>query len=225
LSAARPGHGDHWLAALDQGDPRLRDVLSPPLDAPEPLTTHRAALTEALDIVQVTARRRLVTAFPEPRATALVHLRPRELLLWETRVEGWLVAEHEAAGALTFFLTDLADNAERYQKARGVVALEVGGLGYALHRVPSAEGPSRLRPARERDARFLPDDYTVDADVRDIHPAGGGEVLDLAFQGDLVLPIALRQPTALAPGDRAHGYLWLTARWPEEQPSSTPPRR
>lgn len=219
------GHGDHFLAALDQGDPRLADAVSVPLDAPEAITTHRRALTEALDLVQVTARRRLVTAYPEPRATTLALLKPRELHLWETRVEGWLVAEHEGAGALTVFLTDLAENAAKYQAARGPIPLELGALAYTVHRAFGEASASRLQPASPRDARFLPDDYWFEADVRDLHPAGQGEVLDLEFQGGLTVPVVARESTALAPGSRAQGFLWLTARWPEEQPSSRAPSR
>ncbi|HUR68884.1 MAG TPA: hypothetical protein VM370_06525 [Candidatus Thermoplasmatota archaeon] len=220
----RPGHGDHWLAALEQDDPRLADVVAIPTDAPPGVHAHRQPLTEALDMVQVTARRakgddprsvaRLVTAYPEPRATALVHVRPRELHLWETRVEAWLVVEHEGAGALTLFLTDLVENAERYQRARGEIALEVGGLAYTMDRAPLAAGPSRLKPAGAMDARFLPDDYSFEADVRAVHRAGAGEVLDLAFQNGLAFPVASRHAAHLAPGDRATGFAWLTARWP-----------
>lgn len=211
----KPGHGDHWLAALDQGDPRVARALAPPLDAPEGVALRRSELTAALDMVQVTAKRRLVTAYPEPRATALLALRPRELLLWETRVEGWLVAEHEGAGALTLFLTDLAGNATRYERPGPQLALEVGALAYTLHRAHGHAGPSRLRPAARNDERFLPDDYRFEADVRGVHPAGEGEVVDLAFHGGLELPVATREPTGLRPGERAQGFLWLTGRLPE----------
>lgn len=211
----RAGHGDHWLAALDQRDLRLRDVLAAPLDAPEAVKLHRAPLTDALDLVQVTAKRRLVSAYPEPRATALVRLRPRELLLWETGVEGWLVAEHEGAGALTLFLTDLVEHAERYQKAKGPVALELAGLAYTIAHAHAHAGPSRLRPARQKDERFLPDDYWFEADVRGVEPTGEETVLDLAFHGELALPVVARQDPRLAAGDRAQGFLWLTGRWPE----------
>ncbi|HVM46342.1 MAG TPA: hypothetical protein VM582_10445, partial [Candidatus Thermoplasmatota archaeon] len=81
----------------------MLQALELPLDAAEGVALHRRALTSALDLVQVTAKRRLVTAYPEPRATTLLPLRPRELLLWETQVEGWLVAEHASAGVLTLF--------------------------------------------------------------------------------------------------------------------------
>lgn len=216
MTKAKPGHGDHWLAALDQADPRLVDVLAPPLDAPEAPTLHRLALNEALDLVQVTANRRLVTAYPEPRATTLLRVRPRELAVWDTGAEGWLGAEHEGAGALAFFLTDLVENARRYEKARKDLALEAGALAYELHRAPADAGPSRLAPAQPMDARFLPDDYWFQADVLAVHRAGAGEVLDLAFQGGLVLPTVVREPAGLAPGERAEGFLWLTARWPDE---------
>lgn len=219
----RVGHGDHFLAALDQADPRLVAAVGVPFDAPEAITTHRRPLTEALDLVQVTARRRLVTAYPEPRATTLALLKPRELHLWETRVEGWLVGEHPGAGALTVFLTDLAENAAKYQAARGAIPLELGALAYTVHRAYDDAGPSRLLPAAQRDARFLPDDYWFEADVQEIHPAGQGEVLDLAVHGGLVLPVVAREATALAPGARAQGFLWLTARWPEGQRSSRVP--
>lgn len=215
----KPGHGDHWLAALAQDDPRLGDALAVPLDAPDAVRAHRKPLTEALDMVQITARRRLVTAYPEPRAVLPARLKPRELHLWETRVEGWLVADHEDAGTLTLFLTDLVENAERYQKARGVVTLDVGAIAYTLRRAAPDAGPSRLRPAASRDARFLPDDYWYEADVEEIHPAGRSEVLDLRVQGALTIPTVVRETTPLAPGGRAEGSLWLTARWPEEQSS------
>ena len=118
---AKLGHGDHWLAALEQGDPRLVDALAAPLDAPDAVALHRFPLTSALDMVQVTARHRLVTAYPEPRATTPATLRPVELNLWETGIEGWLTAEHVhehgGAGVLTLFLTDLAERATDYQRA------------------------------------------------------------------------------------------------------------
>ena len=211
---ASTGHGDHWLAALPEGDPRLQDALAVPLDAPDGVGFHRSPLNEALDMVQVTARRRLVTAFPEPRATTLVVATPREMGLWDTKVEGWLVVEHETVGALTLFLTDLVENAKRYEGLQGPSPLEVGALAYTIRRAHEGAGPSRLRPAAKLDDRFLPDDYWFEADVQAVHPAGGGEVLDLAFQGGLVIPVALRDPSGLQPGDRAQGLLWLTARWP-----------
>lgn len=218
MSVAKVGHGDHWLAALEADDPRLADALAIPADTPEAVKLQRYALTDALDLVQVTAKRRLVTAYPEPRATALVRLKPRELLLWETGVEGWLVAEHEGAGALTLFLTDLVERASEYQRARGSIALEVGALAYDVRRAPANAGPSRLRPARLQDARFLPDDYAFDADVLGLHGAGEAAVLDLAFQEGLQVPVVSRR-AMLAAGERAQGLLWLTARWPEEQGS------
>lgn len=212
---AKPGHGDHWLAALDEGDPRLQDALAVPLDAPDGVALHRTALTEALDMVQVTAKRRLITAFPEPRATSIVVVEPREMGLWDTRVEGWLVTEHPDAGALTFFLTDLVESAKRYQEMEGPTPLEVGAIAYTLRRAQPDAGPSRLRPASRMDERFLPDDYWFAADVRSAHPAGQGEVLDLEFHAGLVVPVVLREPSGLQPGDRAQGFLWLTARWAE----------
>ena len=209
---AKVGHGDHWLAALEQGDPRLREVLEVPLDVGPDAALHRRPLTEAVDLVQVTTQRRLVTAYPEPRATALHDLRPRELALWETGAEGWLVAEHEGAGALTLFLTDLVENAAKYQKAKRALHLEVGALAYEIHR--ASPGASRLLPASRMDARFLPDDYWFQGDVLGVTPAGAGEVLDIAFQNGLHVPVATRAPTGLATGARAEGLLWLTARWP-----------
>lgn len=215
---AKAGHGDHWLAALPQGDARLLAVLEPPLDAPEGLRLRRAPLTETLDMVQVTLRRRLVTAYPEPRATALLQVKPRELALWETRVEGWLTAEHEGAGALTFFLTDLAAQAHRYAAAKGPIALEVAGLAYHVEPVPPrSRVPPRLAPAARADARFLPDDYWFEGEVREVHPTAGGDVLDLVLQNGLELPVVARLPTHAAPGDHLQGYLWLTARLPGEE--------
>lgn len=217
-----PGHGDHWLAALPQDDPRLRDAVAVPVDAPDALRLQRTPLTEALDMVQVTMRRRLVTAYPEPRATALAQARPRELVLWETRVEGWLVVEQPDAGALTVFLTDLAESAPRYAAASGRgLALELGALAYTAGRVESDPGPPRLMPASRLDERFLPDDYWFVALVEDVRPAGDGEVLECRFQGDLRLPVVFREATGLAPGDHAQGVLWLTGRLP---PVPTTPR-
>lgn len=211
----KPGHGDHWFAALEPGDPRMREALTLPIDAPDDVHLHRHELTDALDMVQVTAKRRLITAYPEPRATTLVTLRPRELLLWETGVEAWLVAEHAGAGALTIFLSDLVENAERYQKAKGTIALELAGLAYSLSAAHAHAGPSRLRPAAQKDERFLADDYWFEADVRSALPSLEGAVLDLAFQGDLSFPVVARQDPRLAAGERAQGYVWLTGRWPE----------
>lgn len=213
---ATPGHGDHWLAALEPHDARLRKVLETPLDAPSGLRLHRSPLNEALDMVQVTRDRRLVTAYPEPRATILLEGTPRELALWETRAEAWLTLEHDAAGALTVFLTDLVENAGRYASAgtRAGLRLEVGGLAYNLTRAPAWAGASRLEPAAKTDARFLPDDYAFEADVLEVHPSGQGEVLDLSFQNGLALPIVWRGRSGLEPGDRARGYLWLAARLP-----------
>jgi hypothetical protein len=215
-TAPRPGHGDHWLAALDEADPRLRGALAVPIDAPEPLTLHRRGLTEALDMVQVTRGRSLITAYPEPRATALVEGRPRELALWENRAEAWLTLEHPDAGALTLFLTDLAEHAPRYAAAgaRAALALEVGALAYRVD-LSVTSAPSRLQPAARADARFLPDDYSFDADVVEAHDAGDEEVLDLAFHGGLSFPVATRHPTGAQAGDRVRGYLWLTGRVPE----------
>lgn len=211
-----PGHGDHWLAALAPDDPRLQDALGVPVDAPGGVKLHRLALTEGVDMVQVTRDRRLVTAYPEPRATTLAQGRPRELSLWETRAEAWLTLDHEGAGALTLFLTDLVENAPRYAAAgtRGGIRLELGALAYNLTRAPPWAGASRLEPATRSDPRFLPDDYAFDADVVAVHPAGAGEVLDLAFQGGLVVPTAWKDRSGLGPGDRARGFLWLTGRWP-----------
>lgn len=217
MDPVKPGHGDHWLAALSQDDPRLRDILVPPPDAPAGLRLHRLPLTEALDLVQVTRERRLVTAYPEPRATALLEGRPLELALWETRAEAWLTLDHDGAGALTMFLTDLAENAGRYASAgtRSGLRLEVGGLAYNLTRAPAWAGASRLEPAAKTDARFLPDDYAFEADVIEVHPSGEGEVLDLSFQNGLALPVVWRARSGLEPGDRARGYVWLAARLPE----------
>lgn len=214
--APLPGHGDHWLAALAPDDPRLRAALESPLDAPAGLRLHRAPLNEALDMVQVTRDRRLVTAYPEPRATALVEGRPVELSLWETRAEAWLTLEHAGAGALTVFLTDLPERAGRYAAAgtRRGVQLEMGGLAYTMARSPPWGGASRLEPAVRTDRRFLPDDYAFEADVLEVRTAGAGEVLDLQFQNGLAFPVAWRDRSGLEPGDRARGYLWLTARWP-----------
>lgn len=215
----QPGHGEHWRAAIGEDEGRLAEVLEFPADAPEGVRLYRRHLTETLDMVQVTAKRRLITAYPEPRATTLLTVKPRELLLWKTGVEGWMVADHEAAGTLTFFLTDLVENATRYQKARGRLDLEVGAIAYVAQRAGPASGISRLRPAAKIDANFLPDDYAFDADVIGLRQAGGSEVLELGFQNGLVAPVATRTPTRLAPGERASGFLWLSARWPEEQGS------
>lgn len=217
----RPSHGEHWRAAVGEDEGRLAEAIAFPADAPEGVRLHRRHLTESLDMVQVTAKRRLVTSYPEPRATALVDLKPRELLLWDTGVEGWMVAEHEGAGVLTLFLTDLVENATRYQRARGTIALEVGGLAYTLERASPSAGPNRLQPAHRFDPMFLPDDYWGEADVQSAHGVGQAEVLDLAFQNGLTLPVATRRATRLGRGERAQGFLWLTARWPEEQGSST----
>ena len=211
----RPGHGDHWLAALHEDDPRLREVLETPIDAPDRLQLHREPLTRALDRVQVTHKRRLVTAYPEPRATVLVEARPRELLLWETRVEGWLVMEHPQVGALTVFLTDLAENANRYAAASGgPFRLELGALAYFLNPLPRPKGPERLAPAGRGDARFLPDDYAFEAQVLDVRDAGEEQVLEIQLQGDFTLLLTTRAPLRVEPGDRVEGYLWLTGRWP-----------
>ena len=214
--AATPGHGDHWLATLPPDDPRLQAVLAVPLDAPAGLRLHRSPLTEAMDMVQVTRDRRLVTAYPEPRATTIIEGAPRELQLWETRAEAWLTLDHEGAGALTLFLTDLPENAGRYAAAgtRRGLRLEVGGLAYNLTRAPPWAGPSRVQPAAGTDPRFLPDDYAFDADVVAVQPAGVGEVLDLEFQGGLAFPVAWRERSGLEAGDRARGYLWLAGRLP-----------
>lgn len=222
-----PGHGDHWLAALAQDDPRLQDALAIPVDAPGGLKLHRQALTDALDMVQVTRDRRLVTAYPEPLATALVQgVRPRELNLWETRAEGWLTVEHEAVGALTFFVTDLAENAPRYAAAgtRQGMDIELAGIAYALSRSAAARpaGPPRLQPASRTDARFLPDDYAFEAEVIDIAPMQEGEVLDLMFHGGLSLPVVWRDRSGVEPGSRVKGYLWLTGRLAESPTSKAP---
>lgn len=214
-ASIKPGHGDHWYAALEPGDPRMRDALTLPLDAPDAVHLHRLPLTDALDMVQVTAKRRLITAYPEPRATTLVTLRPRELHLWDTGVEAWLVAEHEGAGALTIFLTDLVENAERYQKAKGAIQLELAGLAYTMSAATAAAGASRLRPAAQKDPRFLPDDYWYEGDVRHVLPSTEGVVLDMGFQGKLSFPVVARLDPRLAEGERAQGYAWLTGRWPE----------
>lgn len=211
------GHGDHWLAVLEQDDARLRDMLMPPLDAGDGVQLHRTPLTDAVDAVKVTVRRRLVTAYPEPRATALVHVVPRALSLWETRVEGWLTAEHAGAGALTLFPTDLAEAAPGYQRAstRTGLDLELAGLAYLAERPPGdPDGPARLQPAARKDARFLPDDYWFEGDVVAVHPASDGAVVDLRFQGGLELPVTCRVLPPLAEGARLQGYLWLTGRLP-----------
>lgn len=210
-----PGHGDHWFAALEPGDARLTDALTIPPDAPDGIALHRRPLTAALDLVQVTARRRLITAYPEPRATTLLSLRPRELALWETRVEGWLVAEHEGAGALTLFLTDLVEHPDAYEKASRTLDLEVCALAYSVQPSPIAVGATRLSPARKKDERFLPDDYSFDALVRAAQPTEEDTVLDLEFQNGLVVPVTVRGRPRVEPGDRAKGFLWLTARVPK----------
>lgn len=214
-ASVKPGHGDHWLAALPQDDPRLAEMLVPPADAPDRLMLHRAPLTSALDSVQVTHKRRLVSAYPEPRATILVEARPRELLLWETRVEGWLVVEEPRVGALTVFLTDLAENAPKYAaaSASGPMRLELGALAYFINPVRRG-GENMLRPARATDARFLADDYSFDAEVLKVHDAGVESVLDLALQNGFELPVTARGAHAMRVGDRVDGYLWLTGRWP-----------
>lgn len=214
----RPGHGDHWLAALEQGDPRLLDAVAAPLDAPDGLALHRQPLTGALDMVQVTLRRRIVTAYPEPRATVLVELKPRELGLWDTRVEGWLTADHPGAGTLVVFLTDLAEHAHLYERAgrAGLVQLEMGALAYNIGPVRGEGDHPRLLPASRLDARFLPDDYWFEGEVLSLRPVDGGEVLEVAFQNGLELPVVSRERTGLKPGDRATGILWLTGRWADE---------
>jgi hypothetical protein len=216
---AAPGHGDHWLAALAPDDPRLRDALSTPVDAPAGLHLYREPLNEALDQVRVTRDRRLVTAYPEPRATTLVRATPRALELWETRAEAWLTVEHPGAGALTLFVTDLAESAPRYAAAgtRRGVEVELGAIAYAIARAApyASPGPARLQPAARTDARFLPDDHRFDAEVLDVRPAGDGEVLDLAFHGGLAFPVAWRERSGVEPGSRVSGYLWLTGRMPE----------
>lgn len=213
----KPGHGDHWLAVLDQADPRLRDAVAPPLDAPDALRLTRSPLTESADMVQVTARRRLLTAYPEPRATALVEGKPRALGLWDTRVEGWLTLEHEGAGALTLFPTDLAQEAVWYQSAgtRRGLALEVGAIAYTLEKGGEERGPPRLEPAARVDERFLPDDYWMEGLVRTVHPAGAGEVLDVEVQGGLAFPVACREATGVRPGEHVVGIVWLTGRRPQ----------
>lgn len=216
MTAPKLGHGDHWLAVFEPGDPRLPQVLDFPLDAGDGIALHRRALTATLDLVQVTAKRRLVTAYPEPRATALHALRPRSLELWETGAEGWLTAEHEGAGALTFFLTDLAENAERYQKIRGATPLELAALALTTGPAKPNAGAPRLRPAREQDARFHPDEYAYVGEILAIHPTPEGDVLDLALQNGLTLPLTTRETTSLHPGDHTQGLLWLTGRMPEE---------
>jgi len=216
-----PSHGDHWLAALAQDDPRLQDALAIPVDAPAGLKLHRLPLTEALDMVQVTRDRRLVTAYPEPLATTLVQgVRPRELSLWETRAEGWLTVEHDAVGALTFFVTDLAENAPRYAAAgtRAGMDVELAGIAYALARsvgTARASLPPRIEPAGRTDARFLPDDYAFEAEVVDVAPSGEGEVLELMFQGGLSLPVVWRGRSGVEPGGHVKGHLWLTGRLPD----------
>lgn len=214
----KPGHGDHWLAALSEGDPRLVDALAAPIDAPDGLRLHRQPLTTALDMVQVTLRRRLVTAYPEPRATTLLHVRPVEMGLWDTRVEGWLTVDHDDAGSLVLFLTDLAENAHRYGAATPAgIDLEAAGLAYLAAPVAlPRQGKPRLAPARGHDTRFLPDDYWFEGEVRDIQPVGDGEVVHLGFQGSLELPVVLQTPTGAAPGDHLQGYLWLTGRLPTD---------
>lgn len=214
-AGAKPGHGDHWLAVLDESDPRLRDVLATPARAPERATLHRLALTEAVDLVQVTSRGRLVTAYPEPRATTLVTLRPRELALWSTGAEGWLVADHEGAGTLTIFITDLIERADRYQKAPRELELEVSAIAYQAQRADgTSKGPSRLTPAARTDARFLPDDYAFVGDVLAVRPAGTADVVDLALHGGLHVPVVVRDPVRVSPGERLEGFLWLTGRCP-----------
>lgn len=214
-TTVKPGHGDHWLAALAQEDPRLRDVLAPPIDAPERLTLHRAPLTQALDQVQVTHNRRLVTAYPEPRATVLVEGRPRELLLWETRVEGWLVLDQPAVGALTVFLTDLAERANRYAAASGgAIRLELGALAYFVDPLRKPRGADRMEPARRSDPRFLPDDYAFEGTVVAVETAGEEGVYEVALQNGFVLPITARGLYGIEEGDRLAGYLWLTGRLP-----------
>ena len=215
---ARTGHGDHWLAALQQGDPRLLTAIAPPTDAPDGVALHRADLTAALDLVQVTANRRLVTAYPEPRATTLLTMRPRELALWDTSVEGWITADHEGAGTLTLCATDLAQEAERYQRAgraRGIM-LEAGALAYTLERVQEP-GTPRLQRASKLDARFLPDDYAFEGRVLSVDGAEEEQVLMLEFHGGLILPLVHRGLTLLAPGDHAQGVLWLTGRLPAQE--------
>lgn len=215
-TSATPGHGDHWLAALPQDDPRLREVLEVPLDAGEGIRLHRHELTAALDMVQVTRGRRLLTSYPEPRATGLLRLEPRELALWETRVEAWLTAVHEDAGALTFFLTDFADAHTRYAGAgkRAGLPLEAAGLAYALDVAPT-KGTPRLVPAAKHDARFLPDDYWFEAQVVDVQAAGENEVLDLLFHNGVAFPVTKQGPSGAKAGDHVKGFLWLTGRLPQ----------
>lgn len=214
-ASVRPGHGDHWLAALPQDDARLAQALETPIDAPDRLTLHREPLTKAIDRVQVTHRRRLVTAYPEPRATMLVQGRPRELVLWETRVEGWLTLEHEGAGALTVFVTDLAERANRYAAhSGGTMGLELGALAYFVNPLRTRDGTDRLMPARTADPRFLADDYAFEATVLQVQDAGEEVVLDLALQNGLTLPLTARHVHGVEAGDRVSGYLWLTGRWP-----------
>lgn len=217
----KPGHGDHWLAALAQSDPRLQQALTVPVDAPAGLKLHRSDLTESLDLVQVTRDRRLVTAYPEPRATALVRGRPIELSLWETRAEGWLTFEHETVGVLTAFVTDLAENAPRYAAAgsRRGIDVELSAIAYAVSRSRST-GPAHLAPGKRTDPRFLSDDYAFLGDVLESESAGGGDVLHLQLHGGLALPVVTREPTALEAGSRAQGFLWLTARLPDLRPTS-----
>lgn len=211
----KPGHGDHWLAALADADPRLLEALVPPVDAPDRLTLHRAPLTGALDRVQVTHKRRLVSAYPEVRATTLIAVRPRELLLWETRVEGWLTVDHPEIGALTLFVTDLAERADRYAAhAGGPMRLELGALAYFVDPLPRAKGPDRLGPARSVDPRFLADDYAFEGDVVDVRETEEDVVYDVAVQNGFVLPVTARGNLAIQPGARLSGYAWLTARWP-----------
>lgn len=211
-----PSHGDHWLAALREDDPRLRDVLTVPTDAPERLTLHRSPLTDAFDMVQVTRARKLVTAYPEPRATALTHGVPRELRLWENRAEGWLLFEQAGAGLLTVFLTDLAESAPRYAAAgtRAGIELELAGVAYRLDRGASHTPPRGIEPASRTDARFLPDDHAFDGYVHDIRRAADSEVADIEFQGGLAFPVASRESSLIEVGERARGYLWLTGRLP-----------
>lgn len=220
--SVKPGHGDHWLAALPQEDPRLSDALGVPADAPEALQLRRAPLTDAIDMVQVTARRRLVTAYPEPRATALLEIRPRELAVWDTRVEGWMVGDHEDAGTLTLFATDLAEAAHRYAAAgrRGPMGLEVAGLAYLLGRTRDTATP-RLAPASREDARFLPDDYAFTGRVLRVERTQAEEVLDLEFHNGLSFPVTHRSHSLLQEGDLAEGFLWLTCRLPARADAAT----
>lgn len=212
--SATPGHGDHWLAALEPDDPRLLDAVTPPLDAPDGIALLREPLSAALDRVQVVVRRRLVTSYPEPRATTLIEGRPLALHLWETRVEGWLTIEHERVGALTVFLTDLAERADRYAKNAPVMGVEVAGLAYMLQPAFASDRPLRIEPAAPRDARFLPDDHWLDGEVVSVVEAGEESVVDVRVQGGLVLPVTARHLPEVAPGQRVQGYCWLTGRWP-----------